>query len=174
MRLCTAIGRRDYAILLLLARLGLRASEVVRLKLKDIDWNAGSITVEGKGGQCSVLPLPADVGSAIASYLRWGRPRCGSRHVFLRTTAPIRGLRGPASIAFLVQQNLVRAGIRAPTNGAHQFRHALATKMLHHGATLAEIGQVLRHRSPETTKIYTKVDLNSLRALALPWPGGVR
>ena len=169
----TAIGRRDYAILLLLARLGLRASEVVRLKLKDIDWNVGSITVEGKGDRRSVLPLPADVGSAIASYLRSGRPRCG-RHVFLRTTAPIRGFRGPASIAYVVQQNLARAGIQAPTNGAHQFRHALATKMLHHGASLAEIGEVLRHRSPETTKIYTKVDLNSLRALALPWPRGVR
>jgi integrase/recombinase XerD len=170
----TAIGRRDYAILLLLARLGLRAGEVVRLKLKDIDWNAGSITVQGKGDQRSVLPLPADVGSAIATYLRCGRPRCSSRHVFLRTTAPIRGLRGPASIANLVQQNLARAGIQAPTNGAHQFRHSLASEMLHHGASLAEIGGVLRHRSPETTKIYTSIDLDSLRTLALPWPRGVR
>jgi integrase/recombinase XerD len=142
----TAIGRRDYAILLLLARLGLRAGEVVRLKLKDIDWNAGSITVQGKGDQRSVLPLPADVGSAIATYLRCGRPRCNSRHVFLRTTAPIRGLRGPSSIANLVQQNLARAGIQAPTNGAHQFRHSLASEMLRHGASLAEIGGVLRHR----------------------------
>ena len=170
----TAIGRRDYAILLLLARLGLRAGEVVRLKLEDLDWNAGSISVRGKGDQHSVLPLPADVGSAIATYLQHGRPRCSSRHVFLRTKAPIRGLGGPASIACLVQQNLARAGIKAPTRGAHQFRHALATEMLYHGASLAEIGHVLRHRSPETTKIYTKVDLNSLRALALPWPGGVR
>jgi len=170
----TPIGCRDYAILLLLARLGLRASEVVRLKLKDIDWNAGSITVQGKGDQGSVLPLPADVGSAIATYLRRGRARCGSRHVFLRTKAPIREFRGPASIAYLVQQNLARARIQAPTNGAHQFRHALATEMLHHGASLAEIGDVLRHRSPETTKIYTSIDLDSLRTLALPWPGGVR
>jgi site-specific recombinase XerD len=169
----TAIGCRDYAILLLLARLGLRASEVVRLRLKDIDWNAGSITVQGKGDQRSVLPLPADVGSAIATYLRRGRPRCGSRHIFLRTKAPIRALRGPASIAYLVQHNLARAGIQAPTNGAHQFRHALATEMLQHGASLAEIGHVLRHRSPETTKIYTSIDLHSLRTLALPWPGGV-
>jgi site-specific recombinase XerD len=170
----TAIGCRDYAILLLLARLGLRGGEVVRLRLKDIDWNAGSITVRGKGDQRSVLPLPADVGSAIATYLRRGRPRCSSRHVFLRTTAPIRQLRGPASIAYLVQHNLARAGIQAPTNGAHQFRHALATEMLHRGASLAEIGDVLRHRSPETTKIYTSIDLDSLRTLALPWPGGVR
>jgi integrase/recombinase XerD len=147
---------------------------VVRLKLKDIDWNAGSITVQGKGDRRSVLPLPADVGSAIATYLRCGRPRCISRHVFLRTTAPIRGLRGPSSIANLVQQNLARAGIQAPTNGAHQFRHSLASEMLHHGASLAEIGGVLRHRSPETTKIYTSIDLDSLRTLALPWPRGVR
>jgi site-specific recombinase XerD len=170
----TAIGRRDYAILLLLARLGLRASEVVRLKLEDIDWNAGTICVQGKGDQPSVLPLPADVGSAIATYLRRGRPRGSSRHVFLRTKAPIHGLRGPASVAHLIQQNLARVGIQTPTYGAHQFRHALATEMLHRGASLAEIGDVLRHRSPETTKIYTKVDLNSLRTLALPWPGDVR
>lgn len=170
----TAMGRRDYAILLLFARLGLRASEVVRLELEDIDWNAGSLSVQGKGDQRSVLPLPADVGSAIAMYLRRGRPRSNSRRVFLRTKAPIRGLCGSASIAYVVQRNLAHAGIQAPTNGAHQFRHALATEMLHHGASLAEIGEVLRHRNPETTKIYTKVDLDSLRALALPWPGGVR
>jgi integrase/recombinase XerD len=170
----TAMGRRDYAILLLLARLGLRAGEVVRLELEDIDWNAGSITVQGKGGRRSVLPLPADVGSAIAAYLRRGRPRSRSRHIFLRIKAPIRSLLGPQAIAHLVRQNLARAGIQAPTNGAHQFRHALATGMLHHGASLAEIGEVLRHRDPETTKIYTKVDLDSLSGLALPWPGGVR
>ncbi|HVB57027.1 MAG TPA: site-specific integrase [Candidatus Acidoferrales bacterium] len=170
----TATGRRDYAILLLLARLGLRASEVVRLELEDIDWNAGSVTVQGKGGRRSVLPLPADVGSTIVMYLRHGRPRCSCRRIFLRTKAPIRGLFGNQAIASIVRHNLVRAGIQAPTYGAHQFRHALATEMLHHGASLAEIGQVLRHRSPESTKIYTKVDLDSLRALALPWPGGAR
>ena len=170
----TAIGRRDYAILLVLARLGLRAGEVARLELEDIDWNAGSLSVQGKGDQRSVLPLPADVGAAIAAYLRHGRPRSSSRRVFLRTQAPLCGLRGPVAIASLVQHNLARAGIMAPTRGAHQFRHALATKMLRHGASLAEIGQVLRHRSLETTKIYTKVDLKSLRPLSLPWPGGAR
>ena len=170
----TATGRRDYAILLLLARLGLRAGEVVRLELDNIDWNVGSLRVQGKGGQHTDLPLPADVGAAITAYLRHGRPRGSSRHVFLRTKAPIRGLLGPQAIASLVRHNLVRAGIQAPTYGAHQFRHALATEMLRHGASLAEIGEVLRHRSPETTKIYTKVDLDSLRALTLPWPGGVR
>jgi integrase/recombinase XerD len=170
----TVTGRRDYAILLMLARLGLRASEVVRLELEDIDWNVGSITVQGKGDQHSVLPLPADVGSAITAYLRHGRPQSGSRRVFLRAKAPVRGFLGSQAIASLVRHNLARAGIQAPTNGAHQFRHALATEMLRHGASLAEIGEVLRHHSPETTKIYTKVDLDSLRALALPWPGGTR
>jgi integrase/recombinase XerD len=170
----TATGCRDYAILLSLARLGLRAGEVARLELEDIDWNAGSLTVPGKGGQRSVLPLPADVGSAIAMYLRHARPACSCRQVFLRTKAPIRGLHSSVAITSLVQHNLARAGIQAPTRGAHQFRHALATKMLRHGASLTEIGEVLRHHSPETTKIYTKVDLDSLRALALPWPGGVR
>jgi site-specific recombinase XerD len=170
----TAMGSRDYAILLLLARLGLRASEVVRLELEDIDWNAGSIAVQGKGDRRSLLPLPADVGSAIAAYLRCGRPQSRSRHVFLRIKAPIRGLLGPQAIAYVVRRNLACAGIQAPTNGAHQFRHALATGMLHEGASLAEIGQVLRHRDPETTKIYAKVDLDSLKGLALPWPGGAR
>jgi integrase/recombinase XerD len=169
-----AMGGRDYAILLWLARLGLRAGEVVRLEVDDIDWNSGSVSVQGKRDQRSVLPLPADVGAAIAAYLRHGRPRSSSRRVFLRTQAPLCGFRGPVAIASLVHHNLARAGIKAPTRGAHQFRHALATKMLHHGASLAEIGQVLRHRSPETTKIYTTVDVESLRALALPWPGGAR
>jgi site-specific recombinase XerD len=170
----TAIGRRDYAILLLLARLGLRAGEVVRLELKDLDWNSGSVSVQGKCNQRGVLPLPADVGTAVAAYLKHGRPKSSDRHVFLRAVAPFRGFRGPVAIASLVQHHLARTGIKTPTRGAHQFRHALATKMLLHGASLAEIGQVLRHRSQETTKIYTKVDLKSLRRLALPWPGGAR
>jgi site-specific recombinase XerD len=172
--LCKFSGRRDYAILLLLARLGLRAGEVARLELDNIDWNVGSLRVQGKGGQHSGLPLPADVGAAITAYLQHGRPRSNSRRVFLRTKAPIRGLLGSQAIASLVRHNLVRADIQAPTYGAHQFRHALATEMLRRGASLAEIGEVLRHRSPETTNIYTKVDLDSLRALTLPWPGGVR
>ena len=170
----TATGRRDYAILLLLVRLGLRAGEVARLELADLDWNAGSLSVQGKGGQRSTLPLPADVGAATAAYLRYGRPPSSSRRVFLRAKAPIRGLLGPQAISSLVRHNLARASIQAPTHGAHQFRHALATEMLRHGASLTEIGEVLRHRSPQTTMIYTKVDIESLRALALPWPGGGR
>ena len=170
----TAVGRRDYAILLVLARLGLRASELVRLELDDIDWDAGQVSVRGKGGYRTALPLPADVGEAIAAYLRHGRPPSPCRRVFLRARAPIRGFRGPSAVASVVRKGLVRAGVSAPTKGAHQFRHGLATEMLRHGASLTEIGEVLRHRSPETTKIYTKVDLEALRRLALPWPGGGR
>jgi site-specific recombinase XerD len=171
---CTPIGRRDYAVLLVLARLGLRAGEVVRLELEDIDWNVGSLSVQGKGDQRCALPLPAEVGAAIAAYLRSGRPPSNSRRVFLRAKAPIRGLLGAQAISSLVRHNLLRAGIQAPTHGAHQFPHALAIEMLGHGASLTEIGEVLRHRNPQTTMIYAKVDLDSLRTLALPWPGGVR
>jgi site-specific recombinase XerD len=170
----TPMGSRNYAILLLLARLGLRASEVVRLELEDINWNGGYVNVQGKGGQRSALPLPTDVGAAIAAYLQHGRPRSSSRRVFLRGKAPIRGFLDQQAVGSLVRNTLTHAGIKAPTKGAHQFRHALATEMLSRGASLTEIGEVLRHHSPQTTMIYTKVDLDALRALALPWPGGVR
>lgn len=170
----TANGQRDYAILLLLARLGLRASEVTGLELDDIDWNSGFLNVKGKGGQRSTLPLPAEVGAAIAAYLRHGRPRSSSRRVFLRSQAPISGVLTYRAVGSIVRRTLARTGIKAPTTGTHQFRHSLATEMLHHGASLTEIGQILRHRSPETTMIYTKIDLDALRTLALPWPGGVR
>jgi integrase/recombinase XerD len=170
----TPVGRRDYAILLVLARLGLRASELVRLELDDIDWDAGQISIRGKAGYLTALPLPADVGKAIAAYLRHGRPPSSCRRVFIRGRAPLRGFQGPSAVGCVVRRAIVRAGVSAPTRGAHQFRHGLATQMLRHGASLTEIGEVLRHRSPETTKIYTKVDLEALRTLALPWPGGGR
>jgi integrase/recombinase XerD len=170
----TAIGRRDYAILLLLARLGLRSGEVAGLDLDDIDWKAGQVSVRGKCGRQTALPLPADVGKAIADYLRHGRPRSTSRRVFLRSKAPIRGFLGQCAIGSIIRHALLRAGIQAPTKGAHQFRHALATQMLRHGASLTEIGEVLRHRSPQTTTIYAMVDIKALRTLALPWPGGAR
>ena len=170
----SAMGHRDYAILLLLARLGLRSGEVTFLKLEDIDWNVGQLTVRGKSGQRSELPLPAEVGEAIAAYLRSGRPHSTSRRVFLRAKAPIRGFVGPCGVGSIVRHSLQRAGINAPTMGAHQFRHGLATEMLRQGASLSEIGDVLGHRHPQTTKIYAKVDLNALRTLAMPWPGGVR
>jgi len=170
----SAIGRRDYAILLLLARLGLRSSEVVFLELDDIDWKVGRLSVRGKRGLRTELPLPTDVGRAIVAYLRHGRPRSTSRRVFLRARAPIRGFQSPAAIGSVVEHRLNFAGINAPTKGAHQFRHGLATQMLRHGASLAEIGEVLGHRHPQTTTIYAKVDLDALRTLALPWPGGTR
>ena len=170
----TAIGRRDYAILLLLARLGLRAGEVVALTLNDIDWEAGYITVRGKGDQWTKMPLQVDVGEAIAAYLKDGRPGVTSRRLFLRGRAPAVGFRGPTAISSLVRHSLARAGIDSPHKGAHLFRHTLATRMLGQGASLAEIGELLRHRSPQTTAIYAKVDLSSLRTLALPWPGGAR
>ncbi len=170
----TAIGRRDYAILLFLARLGLRAGEVALLELDDIDWNAGQLSVHGQSGPRSELPLPTEVGQAIAAYLRRGRPQSTSRRVFLRAKAPIRGFLGASGVGSIVRHSLKRAGINAPTAGAHQFRHGLATEMLRQGASLGEIGELLGHRHPQTTKIYAKVDLNALRRLALPWPGGVR
>jgi integrase/recombinase XerD len=170
----TAIGRRDYAIVILLARLGLRSGEVAALELEDIDWDAGQVSVRGKRGHRAALPLPADAGAAIAAYLRHGRPRSTSRRVFLRSKAPLRGFQGPAGVGSIIRHALQRAGIQAPTTGAHQFRHALATEMLRHGASLTEIGDVLRHRTPQTTMIYAKVDLTALRTLALPWPGGAR
>ena len=170
----TATGRRDYAIVLLLARLGLRSGEVAILELDDLDWNSGEVSVRGKGGQRTALPLPTKVGAAIAAYLRHGRPRCTSRRVFLRSKAPIRGFLSQCAIGSIIRHALQRAGIQAPTTGAHQFRHALATQMLRHGASLTEIGEVLRHRHPQTTTIYAKVDLQALRTLALRWPGGAR
>lgn len=170
----TALGRRDYAVLLLLARLGLRSSEVALLELDDIDWNTARLCVRGKGAQRLELPLPAEVGKAIVAYLRHGRPPSTSRRVFLRAKAPIRGLQGACAIGSIVRHSLQRTGINAPTTGAHQFRHGLATQMLRQGASLGEIGEVLGHRHPQTTKIYTKVDIEALRTLALPWPGGVR
>ena len=171
---CSAPGRRDYAILLLLARLGLRSGEVVSLELDDIDWNEGQLSVRGKSGQRNHLPMSEEVGKAIAAYLRHVRPSCTSRRVFLRAKAPIRGFQGPCGIGSIVRHRLKRAGIVAPTCGAHQFRHGLATDLLRQGASLGEIGELLGHRSPETTKIYSKVDLDALRTLALPWPGGKR
>jgi integrase/recombinase XerD len=170
----TAGGRRDYAILLLLAQLGLRSGEVAFLELEDIDWNAGTLSVRGKNGLRNAFPLPLEVGNAIAAYLRDGRPTSTSRRVFLRARAPIRGFLSSSAVGSIVRYSLKRAGLKAPTYGAHQFRHGLATEMLRQGASLGEIGDVLGHRHPQTTMIYTKVDLEALRTLALPWPGGMQ
>jgi integrase/recombinase XerD len=154
----TAMGRRDYAILLILARLGLRAGEIKTLTLEDLDWQEGLITVRGKAGRYSQLPLPADVGEAIADYLQHGRPMDSSRCVFLRTRAPAGGFKGQCGIGSVVKHALARAGVDALRKGAHQFRHGLASQMLRQGASLFEIGELLRHRSPQTTAIYAKVN----------------
>jgi len=172
MRRRTAIERRDYAVVVLLADLGLRAGEVAGLQLDDLDWSGGQVRVGGKGGHWSALPLPVRVGEAISAYLRHGRPQSPSRHLFLRAKPPYSGVRS-AAITAIVGRALRHAGVQAPTSGAHQFRHALATQMLRRGASLREIGDVLRHRRIQTTTIYAKVDLGALRPLALPWPGGV-
>ena len=170
----TAIGRRDYAIVLLLARLGLRSSEVVGLELDDIDWNHATLTVCGKGGLRHEFPLSPEVGQAIATSLSDGRPLSTSRRVFLRAKAPIRGFRNANGVGSIVRHALQRAGMKAPTFGTHQFRHGFATDLLRQGASLSEIGDVLGHRHPQTTMLYTKVDLAALRTLALPWPGGAQ
>jgi integrase/recombinase XerD len=173
----TSSGRRDYAVLLLLARLGLRAGEVVSLKLDDIQWRAGEIVIWGKGRMVDHLPLVSDVGEALAAYVRDDRGVSSSRQVFLRIWAPRVGLTGPAAVGHIVRLALARAGIRRSGRGAaHLFRHGLATKMIRHGASLTEIAEVLRHRSQNTTAIYSHVSLEALRMVAQPWPamGGAR
>jgi site-specific recombinase XerD len=171
----TAVGCRDYAILLLLARLGLRAGEIVALDLDSIDWDHGCLTVVGsKVGQSSELPLPVDVGSAIAEYLQRSRPASDCRHLFLRANAPIRGLGSQTSVASIVGAAIARAGVHPLHGGSHQFRHALACEMLRQGASLTEIGSLLRHRHQKTTSIYAKVDFAALRPLSLAWPGVAR
>ena len=162
-------GRRDYAVLMLLLRLGLRAGEAAALTLEDIDWRAGEITVHGKGRRDERLPLPADVGEAIAGYLTRGRPVTGRREVFLRAVAPA----GPLSrggISFIVRRACRRAGVAEV--GAHRLRHTAACEMAAAGAPLTEIGQVLRHQSLDSTANYARVGVAELRKLARPWPGG--
>jgi integrase/recombinase XerD len=161
--------RRDRAILVLLARLGLRAGEVAGLELDDLDWRAGEISVHGKGSRRERLPLPADVGEALVAYLDGGRPRAGCRKVFLRLNAPAEGLT-VAAVTAVVYRACARAGL--PRAGAHRLRHSAASAMLAGGGTLTEVGQVLRHARPGTTAIYAKIDRAALRSLARPWPGG--
>jgi site-specific recombinase XerD len=169
----TATGRRDYAILMLLARLGLRANEVARLSLDDFDWHAGQFTVRGKGRKIATMPLPHDVGAAIASYLQRDRPRSDTRRLFLLAVAPYSGFKGAPGIQTVARSAIKRAGIAGPgRRGSHIFRHSLATGLLRSGASLTEIGQLLRHEQQDTTRIYAKVDLDSLRTLGLPWLGG--
>ncbi len=164
----TAAGRRDYAILLLLARLGLRRGEVAGLRLDDIDWRAGELTVVGKGDRVERLPLATEPGEAIVAWLTGGRPACATRSVFTTLCPPGRPLSSGA-VGHVVGSACRSAGIARI--GAHRLRHTLATAMLRAGATLPEVGQVLRHRSARSTALYAKVDEVALRPLARPWPG---
>jgi integrase/recombinase XerD len=167
----TLSGRRDRAILLLLARLGLRAGEIVSLELNDIHWRAAEIVVRGKGRMVDHLPLVSDVGEALALYLREDRGVSASRQLFLRIWAPRTGLTGPAAVGHIVRRALAQAGVhRSGRGAAHLFRHGLATKMIGHGASMPEISEVLRHRSQNTTAIYAHVSFEALRSVALPWP----
>lgn len=169
----TAHGLRDHAVVLLLARLGLRAGDIVRMSLDDLDWRSGTLKVSGKGRREARLPLPQDVGEAILAYLKRGRPRTDHERLFLTVNAPIRPFATSASISDIVRVALERAGIEdPPSRGAHLLRHSAATAMLRAGGSLETIATVLRHRSTEMTAHYAKVDLEMLQQVAQPWPGG--
>jgi integrase/recombinase XerD len=163
----TPVGRRDFAVLMLLSRLGLRIGEVAALRLEDLDWRAGELVVCGKGARQERLPLPVDVGEAIVAWLRDGRPNCQSRSVFTRARAPHERLHA-GSLNHVVHRACKRAGL--PEVGAHRLRHTAATELLRAGSSLRDVGQVLRHRSSEVTSIYAKVDRRALAALVQPWP----
>jgi site-specific recombinase XerD len=167
----TPVGRRDYTILLLLSRLGLRGGEVAGLELDDVDWRAGEVEIRGKGSRVDRLPLPDDVGNGLADYLRHGRPRGFGRAVFLTASAPLIGV-SRGAVSDIVVRACERAGV--PPVRCHCLRHTVASELLSRGAGLAEIGQVLRHRDLRTTAIYAKVDRRALSGLALPWPGSER
>ena len=169
-----ALGRRDYAVLLLVARLGLRAGEVAHLNLEHIDGEAGELYIRGKSAREDRLPLLPDVGRAIADYLQRDRPQSPCRRVFLRLPAPHQGFLSAGAIAHIVRRALARAQLHPLHQGAHLLRRSLATQMLRQGASLTQIGQILRHQRVQTTEIYAKVDEVALRALAQPWPGGAQ
>jgi len=164
-------GVRDFAMLMLVARLGLRSAEVARLELGDIDWRAGQIILRGKASRQEGMPLPVDVGEALTAYLTQARPSTRIRQVFLAAKAPMRPI-APGLVSDVTHRACDRAGL--PRIGAHRLRHSLATEMLRRGATIVEVSQVLRHRDLATTAIYAKLDYAALRAVARPWPGAQR
>jgi site-specific recombinase XerD len=168
----TPAGARDRAILLLLARLGLRAGDIVRLRLDDLDWKGANIRVAGKGRCQALLPLTQEIGDAIATYIKDGRPRSDTDALFIRSRAPFRAFADHCAISMIVAQAMHRASVVCPSRGAaHVLRHSVASSMLRQGASLQEIAGVLRHRSIATTEIYAKVDVVALRQIAQPWPG---
>jgi site-specific recombinase XerD len=165
----TAVGLRDRAAILLLARLGLRAGDIVQMGFHDVDWNRASVRVTGKSRYETKLPLTQEVGDALLEYVRKGRPPVQGTRLFVRMLAPWSALR-VSSVSALVARAIARAGVEAPFRGAHVLRHSAATEMLRQGATLQQVGSVLRHRYLDTTALYAKVDVQRLRDIALPWP----
>jgi integrase/recombinase XerD len=166
-------GLRDRAILLLLSRLGLRAGDIVAMKLDDVDWKCGTLRVQGKSRHEAVLPLPQDVGDALLAYLERGRPTSDSARVFLTVMAPTRPFASSAAVSDVVRFALARAGVQdPPSRGAHLLRHSAATAMLRAGGSLETIATVLRHRHSDTTTYYAKVDIAMLQQIAQPWPAG--
>ena len=167
----TPIGLRDRAILLLLARLGLRAGDILSLRLTEIDWRQATLMVCGKGRRKTRLPLPQDVGDAVLAYLRHGRPRVANDHIFLTSNAPFRPFTNSNAVSRIVRCAITKAGMVTPSTGANLLRHSAATAMLRGGATLDMVGAVLRHRSPNVTAHYAKVDVVMLQQIAQAWPG---
>jgi integrase/recombinase XerD len=168
----TPTGRRDYAVIVCLHRLGLRCAEATGLALDDVDWETGTLIVHGKGGRHDRLPVPVDVGEALVDYLRHGRPDTSSRAVFVRARAPFTAV-APSSLSCIVARAARRAGLG--TVHAHRLRHTAATRALNAGASLDEVAQLLRHAGTATTMVYAKTDQNRLAGLARPWPtaGGI-
>lgn len=166
----TALGLRDFAILMLLSRLGLRASEVLKLTLDDLDWDNGEITIRGKGSKITKFPLAVDVGEALVAYLKKGRPLGASRSLFICTSPPHRGFQNPSTVSTIVKSALKRADIHVRKKGAHLLRHTFATNLLQQGSSLQEVGQILQHCSINTTAIYAKVDFQRLSLVSIPWP----
>lgn len=166
-----AIGRRNHAMLLLIARLGLRAAEVVAIQLDDIKWRTGEILIRGKGNRHERMPLPQDAGKALVDYIKNAR-KGDSRTLFVTSNAPYRPLVNGEIVNSVLRQAFAKTGLKPPAAyvGSHVLRHSLATHMLQHGASLTEIGDVLRHRSRMSTTIYAKYDIDALRSIALPWP----
>lgn len=167
----TPTGRRNRAILLLLVRLGLRASEVASLDLVDLRWRSGEIVVRGKGNVVDRMPLLPEVGEALASYIRSDRPKIPSRRVFIRLWPPIREIAGRGTITAVVRSAIEKAGLHPPVRGPHLLRHTLGTLLVRAGASMGEIAEVLRHHSTGTTELYAKVDIEGLRSIARPWSG---
>jgi integrase len=171
----TALGRRNYAIAVCLSGLGLRAGEVARLTLDDVDWRAGTIAIApSKGRRGDRLPLPAHVADALVDYLRHGRPETRVRFIFVHHRVPRGQGGGPSLVRSAVRLAYARAGLGARFSGTHVLRHTAASRLLRSGASMKEVADVLRHRSLDTSAIYAKVDLPALASVALPWPGEVR